>query len=63
MSQWPSTKSRIVLKALIKIGWSIKREKSGSHKTLSREGWEEVGKITYLRFMMEQRLGQKCCQE
>jgi predicted RNA binding protein YcfA (HicA-like mRNA interferase family) len=41
MSQWPSKKSRIVLKALLKIGWSIKREKSGSHKTLSREGWED----------------------
>jgi len=26
MSQWPSKKARIVLKALMKIGWSIKRQ-------------------------------------
>jgi predicted RNA binding protein YcfA (HicA-like mRNA interferase family) len=29
-----------VLKALLKIGWSIKRE-AGSHKTLAREGWSD----------------------
>lgn len=28
-----------MLAALIKIGWSIKRERGGSHKTLAREGW------------------------
>jgi predicted RNA binding protein YcfA (HicA-like mRNA interferase family) len=41
MSQWPSAKARRVLKALLKLGWRIKRE-SGSHKTLSREGWPDV---------------------
>jgi predicted RNA binding protein YcfA (HicA-like mRNA interferase family) len=41
MSQWPSTKARRVLAALLGIGWSIKRE-SGSHKTLSRPGWPDV---------------------
>ena len=35
---WPSTKAKRVLSALLKIGWSIKRQ-SGSHKTLEREGW------------------------
>jgi len=37
MSQWPSTKARKVLAALLKIGWSVKREASGSHKVLERE--------------------------
>jgi predicted RNA binding protein YcfA (HicA-like mRNA interferase family) len=41
MSQWPSTRARRVLAALLRIGWSIKRE-SGSHKTLSRPGWPDV---------------------
>lgn len=40
MSQWSSTKARRVLAALLRIGWSIKRE-SGSHKTLSRPGWPD----------------------
>jgi predicted RNA binding protein YcfA (HicA-like mRNA interferase family) len=41
MSQWPSTKARRVLAALLRIGWTVKRE-SGSHKTLSRPGWPDV---------------------
>lgn len=41
MSQWPSAKARRVLAALLRIGWTIKRE-SGSHKTLSRPGWPEM---------------------
>ena len=41
MSQWSSTRARRVLAALLRIGWSIKRE-SGSHKTLSRPGWPDV---------------------
>lgn len=40
MSNWKSAKSRRVLAALERIGWSIKRQ-SGSHKTLSREGWAD----------------------
>jgi predicted RNA binding protein YcfA (HicA-like mRNA interferase family) len=40
MSQWPSSKARQVLAALIRIGWHIKRQ-SGSHKTLAREGWPD----------------------
>ncbi len=39
MSQWPSTKARRVLSALLRIGWSIKRHDGTSHKVLSRLGW------------------------
>ncbi|MBV9470335.1 MAG: type II toxin-antitoxin system HicA family toxin [Abitibacteriaceae bacterium] len=38
MSQWKSTKARRVLAALLRIGWTVKRQ-SGSHRTLEREGW------------------------
>ena len=38
MSQWPSRKARLVLSALLRIGWNVRRQ-SGSHRTLSREGW------------------------
>jgi predicted RNA binding protein YcfA (HicA-like mRNA interferase family) len=38
MSQWPSSKARRVLAALMKLGWNIKRQ-SGSHRTLQRDGW------------------------
>ena len=41
MSQWPSKKARIVLAALLKLGWSVKRQ-SGSHRTLTREGWPGI---------------------
>ncbi len=37
MSNWPSTKSKRVLAALIKAGWVIKRQ-SGSHRTLTKPG-------------------------
>lgn len=38
MSQWKSAKARLVLSALLHIGWKIKREGKGSHRVLSREG-------------------------
>jgi predicted RNA binding protein YcfA (HicA-like mRNA interferase family) len=41
MSQWSSAKARRVLAALLRIGWSIKREAS-SHKVLTRVGWPDV---------------------
>jgi predicted RNA binding protein YcfA (HicA-like mRNA interferase family) len=41
MSHWPAAKSRLVLAALMRIGWKIKRQ-SGSHQTLQREGWDDV---------------------
>jgi predicted RNA binding protein YcfA (HicA-like mRNA interferase family) len=40
MSQWPATKARRVLAALLRIGWSVVRT-SGSHRTLRREGWPQ----------------------
>jgi predicted RNA binding protein YcfA (HicA-like mRNA interferase family) len=40
MSQWPSVKAKRLLAALIRLGWQIKRQ-SGSHKTLSRNGWPD----------------------
>jgi predicted RNA binding protein YcfA (HicA-like mRNA interferase family) len=36
MSQWPSTKARLVLAALLRIGWTIKRQSGTSHRILSR---------------------------
>ncbi|MCX6546130.1 MAG: type II toxin-antitoxin system HicA family toxin [Acidobacteria bacterium] len=40
MSTWPSAKARRVFAALLRIGWRLKRQ-SGSHRTLSREGWPD----------------------
>lgn len=40
MTQWPGTKARRVLSALLQIGWSIKRQR-GSHRVLEREGWSD----------------------
>lgn len=40
MSQWSSAKAKRVLAALIRIGWSFKRQ-SGSHQTLSKPGWPD----------------------
>ena len=40
MSQWPSTRANRLLTALLKIGWSVKRQ-SGSHKILQRPGYPD----------------------
>jgi predicted RNA binding protein YcfA (HicA-like mRNA interferase family) len=40
MSEWPSARASRVLAALLRIGWSVKRQ-SGSHRTLSRDGWSD----------------------
>ncbi len=42
MSQWPATKAKRVLAALLRSGWAVKREASGSHRTLARPGWPDV---------------------
>ena len=39
--EWPAVKSSKVLKALLHIGWRIKRQR-GSHRILSRTGWPDV---------------------
>jgi len=41
VSTWPSTKARRVLAALLRIGWTVKRQDGTSHRTLSREGWRD----------------------
>ena len=40
MSEWSSTRARRVLAALLRIGRIVKRQ-SGSHRTLSRPGWQD----------------------
>jgi predicted RNA binding protein YcfA (HicA-like mRNA interferase family) len=40
MSRWPAAKANRVLAALLRIGWTIKRQ-SGSHRTLQRTGWPD----------------------
>ena len=41
MTQWGSAKAKRVLAALLRIGWSVKRE-TGSHRVLARSGWQDV---------------------
>jgi predicted RNA binding protein YcfA (HicA-like mRNA interferase family) len=40
LTEWPSTEARLVLAALLRTGWSVKRQ-SGSHKVLVRDGWPD----------------------
>lgn len=40
MSKWPASKAKKVLAALLRIGWSVKRQ-SGSHRVLERIGWPD----------------------
>ena len=41
MSQWPASKSRRVLAALLRIGWTVKRHSGGSHRVLERQEWPD----------------------
>jgi predicted RNA binding protein YcfA (HicA-like mRNA interferase family) len=38
---WSASKASRVLAALLRIGWSIKRETGGSHRVLQRSGWPD----------------------
>ena len=38
MSTWSAAKARRVYAALIRIGWSLKKQ-AGSHRKLQRPGW------------------------
>jgi predicted RNA binding protein YcfA (HicA-like mRNA interferase family) len=40
MSQWRSIKANRLLAALLKTGWSVKRQ-TGSHKTLEKSGYPD----------------------
>lgn len=42
MSVWGAVKARVLLRALLRIGWRLKRESGGSHRVLEREGWPDV---------------------
>jgi predicted RNA binding protein YcfA (HicA-like mRNA interferase family) len=39
MSQWPSTKARQVKAALLRAGWTIKRQAGTSHCVLAKDGY------------------------
>jgi predicted RNA binding protein YcfA (HicA-like mRNA interferase family) len=41
MSEWPSTRARQVLAALLRIGWTIKRQSGTSHRVLTRPSWSD----------------------
>ncbi len=41
MSAWSSTRARVVLAALLRIGWTVKRQ-TGSHRVLARSGWPDL---------------------
>lgn len=41
MSTWGAMKAKGLLAALQRIGWRVKRERSGSHKVLERAGWAD----------------------
>jgi predicted RNA binding protein YcfA (HicA-like mRNA interferase family) len=41
VSTWPPTRSGRVFAALLRIGWSVKRQ-SRSHRTLQRTNWPDV---------------------
>jgi predicted RNA binding protein YcfA (HicA-like mRNA interferase family) len=40
VSKWSSTKAKQVLAALLRIGWTVKRQ-IGSHQLLERAGWPD----------------------
>jgi len=41
VSDWPSTRARAVLAALLRLGWTVKRQ-TGSRKILTRPGWPDL---------------------
>jgi predicted RNA binding protein YcfA (HicA-like mRNA interferase family) len=41
MSQWGSRKARLVLQALLRTGWVIKRQSGGSYRVLARQVWPD----------------------
>jgi predicted RNA binding protein YcfA (HicA-like mRNA interferase family) len=41
MSEWRSAKGAEVFRALLSMGWTLKRQR-GSHRTLSRPEWPDL---------------------
>jgi predicted RNA binding protein YcfA (HicA-like mRNA interferase family) len=42
MSQWPSSKARVVLRAMLRTGWIAKRQSGTSHRVLAKPGWPDI---------------------
>jgi predicted RNA binding protein YcfA (HicA-like mRNA interferase family) len=40
VSNWPAVRASIVLRALYRIGWTLKRQ-TGSHRILSHSDWPD----------------------
>jgi predicted RNA binding protein YcfA (HicA-like mRNA interferase family) len=38
---WPAAKASRVFAALVRIGWSVKRQAGTSHRVLERNGWPD----------------------
>jgi len=57
MNSFPSTKAKQVLTALVRIGWSVKRQ-TGSHKVLQREGFEDF----VFAFHQSEQIGSRMLQ-
>lgn len=38
---WPAAKANRVFAALVRIGWSVKRQAGTSHRVLQRDGWPD----------------------
>jgi predicted RNA binding protein YcfA (HicA-like mRNA interferase family) len=59
VSNWPSSKARVVYAALLKIGWRPKPHGGTSHRQLQRDGYpnytfafhdnEEIGSVMLVR--------------
>jgi predicted RNA binding protein YcfA (HicA-like mRNA interferase family) len=41
MTDWKTVKAKRLFAALLRIGWSLKRQ-AGSHRILERPGWPDV---------------------
>jgi predicted RNA binding protein YcfA (HicA-like mRNA interferase family) len=41
VSDWPSTRAKLVLAALLRISWQVERQ-TGSHRVLSRPDWPNL---------------------
>lgn len=41
MSQWPASKARVVLSAMLRTGWTVKRQSGTSHRILAKTGWPD----------------------
>ena len=54
MTTWPATRASKVFAALLRIGWSVKRQ-SRSHRTLERAEWPDFA----FAFHSHQELGER----